>query len=165
MGNKTQKTKILAKEKIAVYTTPQPQPQESNNKKLELLKTVQENLVAQSKSLSTVTRTIVGIVLGTIWAICYKEKHVEIPNIWILSSIIISALFLIVELSHYFCDTRFYHNKSNEIVENGENFNYEEIYQEVQRNSKRSYCFLKTKAILTFILVIIFATGIGCLYH
>ena len=149
------------KDKATVENTGQHQHQESSNI---LLDSVQENFIAQSGTLSTVTRTTTGVILGTLWAICYKNQKIEIPNIWLLLSFITSMFFLVVELLHYLVDSIFYHSKSDEIVESDENTDFDKIYIEVQNHSKCSFCFLKAKAIIVLILCIVYIIGLVNMY-
>lgn len=116
--------------------------QEKNNKQL-LHESIQADFIAQSQSLSNITRTIVGVILGTIWVICYKEREVDIPNGFLLASVIMSIVYFIVELRHYYIDTVFYHNKSDQIVESEGNFDLNKMASEVQKHSKRSFYYQK----------------------
>ncbi len=141
---------------------PQPQPPEKN--KQELHQSIQDDFKAQSATLSTITRAVTGVILGTTWAICYKENAAEIPNFWILLSIIISVIFILVELVHYYVDANFYHGKSDFIVESKGNFDYDTVYNEVHQHSKCSFNFLRIKAGIVFILGIIFIIGICCIF-
>ena len=149
------------KDKATVVNTDQPQHLESSNI---LLDSIQENFIAQSSTLSTITRATTGVILGAILAICYKEQKIEIPNIWLLLSFIASMIFLVVELLHYLVDSIFYHSKSDEIVEGDENTDFDKIYDEVQRHSKYSFYFLISKAIIVLSLCVIFVIGIFKMY-
>lgn len=165
MKIKTQERTTSRKNKTEVSTPIRPRLQENNKIKERLQESIQNNFVAQSQSLSTVSRTIAGVILGTIWVICYKENVVKIPNIWIAISIILSLAFFLVELLHYFIDSLFYHCKSDHIVKSKGDFNYEKIYNSVQDHSKCSFYFLIAKAITTFLLSVVFIVGIGYLYY
>ena len=158
--NKVRKA-TAEKDKATVVNTDQPQHLESSNI---LLDSIQENFTAQSSTLSTITRATTGVILGAILAICYKEQKIEIPNIWLLLSFIASMIFLVVELLHYLVDSIFYHSKSDEIVEGDENTDFDKIYDEVQRHSKYSFCFLISKAIIVLSLCVIFVIGIFMMY-
>lgn len=159
--NKVLKAKTAGKNKAAL-STDQPQPQESS-KKRELLDSVQQDYIAQSNTLSIVNRTITGVILGTIWAICYKENAIKTPNIWLTFSLILSLIFFLIELAHYFTDSRFYHNMSDEMVKSEMNFDYKKKHKEIQRHSKCSYRFLLAKSGVVLLLSIIFVIGICCL--
>lgn len=158
--NKVRKA-TAEKDKATVVNTDQPQHLESSNI---LLDSIQENFIAQSSTLSTITRATTGVILGAILAICYKEQKIEIPNIWLLLSFVASMIFLVVELLHYLVDSIFYHSKSDEIVEGDENTDFDKIYDEVQRHSKYSFCFLISKAIIVLSLCVIFVIGIFKMY-
>ena len=155
--NKDHKELTVEKVRVVKCTIDQLQHPESSNI---LLDSIQGDFIAQSGTLSTVTRTTTGVILGTVWAICYKEQEIEIPNIWLLLSLVVSILFLVVELLHYLFDSIFYHNKSDEIVEGGENIDYNKIYKEVQKHSKCSFRFLKAKAYIVIALCVVFVIGI-----
>lgn len=161
--NKVQKTRIQEKNKAAANSTTPLPPQESNNKQ-ELLEFVQNEYVAQSRTLSNVTRTVAGVLLGTIWAICYKEEEVKIPNIWFAISLILSSAFFVVELLHYFIDSIFYHNKSDLIVKSRGNFDYEKEYGKIQCHSRLSFWFLNIKSVIVLFLCGVFIWGVISLY-
>ena len=163
MTNKVQGTKIQDKKKTTVLSTSQLQPQESSNKQ-ELLEFVQQEFVAQSSTLSIVTRTIAGVILGTIWAICYKENEAKIPNIWLAISLILSLTFFVIELLHYIVDAFFYHNKSDQIVNSCGNIDYKKEYDKIQGHSKYSFWFLMTKSFIVLVLSGIFIWGVISLY-
>lgn len=153
---------------IVENTIVQPQHQENSNDKkykIELLESIQNDFIAQSTSLSNVMRWLAGVVIGTIWAICYREKEVVIPNSGLLLSVIFSITFLIIELCHYWIDSRFYHNKSDQIVNSGGCFDLGMISREVQSHSKISYIFLNLKFFVVLLFSVAFIVGVGNLYH
>ena len=162
--NKDRKELTVEKVKVATCTIDRLQHQESNDKKLALLDTIQGNFIAQSGTLSTVTRTTTGVILGTVWVICYKEQKIEIPNIWLLLSFIASMIFLVVELLHYLVDSVFYYNKSEEIVKSKGNINFNKVDGEVKSHSRCSFSFLISKAIIVLTLCVIFIIGIIKMY-
>ena len=162
-----QKNQIVDTNIIVENSIIPPQHQENSslsNKKL-LHESIQNDYIAQSSSLSKITRLLAGVVIGTIWAICYKEKEVVIPNNWLLISIVSSILFFIIELTHYWTDSIFYHNRSDQIVESGGDFDFEKMMKEVQNNSKKSYRFLNFKAFMALIFSLTFIVGVGMLCY
>ena len=162
MTTKNKTLKVTAeKDRATVVNTDQHQHQESSNI---LLDSVQENFIAQSGTLSTVTRTTTGVILGAIFAICYKEQKTEIPNIWLLLSFVVSMFFLVVEIFHYLVDSVFYYNKSEEIVKSKGNINFNKLDGEVKSHSRCSFCFLISKAVIVLILCVIFIIGIIKMY-
>ena len=161
--NKVRKEIIVGKDKTAVPISDQPQHPESSNGNI-LLDSIQENYIAQSATLSTVTRTTTMVILGTVWAICYNDQKIEIPNIWLLLSLISSMIFLVVEIFHYLVDSVFYYNKSEKIVKSRGNFDFKKVDSDVKNHSKYSFCFLISKAIIVLSLCVIFLIGIIKMY-
>lgn len=160
-----QKTPTMDTTITVENSTDQLQHQENNKNKELLLESIQNDFIAQSRSLSKVTRLLAGVVIGTIWAICYREKEVDFPNNWLLTSIIFSILFFIIELYHYWDDSRFYHKKSDQIVKSNGDFSLRKIKSEVQYHSKKSYCYLNFKFFVALIFSLTFIVGVGKLYH
>lgn len=161
--NKVQKTRTAGKHKVVDINITQPQLQESDKERLH--KFIQQEFIAQSGTLSIVTRTIAGVILGTIWAICYKERVLNIPNDWLKFSIVCAIMFFLVELLHYTVDSYFYHKRSDIIAKEQDKADFAKIHKEVQKHSKCSFHFLMIKALVTFVLSILFVIGIICLYH
>ena len=162
------KTKIQKKTTettvVTSDTTAQPHPQESKPNKLEFHNFIKNEFIAQSQTFSNVTRTIAGVVLGTIWMICYKGENVEIPNSLFVISIILAIFFFLIELAHYYSDTKFYHDKSDDIVKSKGNFIFKNMYNEVQAQSKKSFLCVRIKARLVLLLSIVFILGVIQLY-
>lgn len=158
---KTHRTTTDKDKAVVPPITDRPLHQESSNI---LLDSIQENYKAQSGTLSTVTRATTGVILGCVWAICYKNQKIEIPNIWLLLTFVTSMVFLVVELLHYFVDSWFYYNKSEEIVKSKGNFDFDKVDKETKNHSCCSFYFLMSKAFIVFCLCLIFVTGIIKMY-
>lgn len=162
--NNPQKTITLETDNKVVNSLDPHPLQENKSHKKELLDSIQNNFIAQTQNLSKVSRTIAGVIIGTIWAICYKERTVDIPNGFILTGLIMSLFYFLVELVQYFFDSYYYHNKSDVIVESEGDFDLKNMTKDVQNHSKWSFRFLLLKSVLVFVACLTFIRGVILLY-
>ena len=80
-----------------------------NNKDLQkLLDECQNFHYAQSSKFSTLARTLVFGIIGTIWILSYSTNGFNPSNNCLLWSLIVSFLYLAVDECHYFWDSCFY---------------------------------------------------------
>lgn len=66
---------------------------------------------AQSSKVSQNIRTLVMGIIAIIWVVSYKNGAFELPNTLLVVSLFISFGYLIIDILHYFLDSRFYYNK------------------------------------------------------
>lgn len=124
-----------------------------NNKDLQkLLDECQNFHYAQSSKFSTLARTLVFGIIGTIWILSYSTNRFNPSNNCLLWSLIVSFLYLAVDLCHYFWDSCFYRS---------EYFKFEkekDISEHDSRMSKRSQ--LSYRAIWIKFIIFIFVCGL-----
>ena len=83
-----------------------------NNKDLQkLLDECQNFHYAQSSKFSTLARTLVFGIIGTIWILSYSKDGFTPSNNCLFWSLIVSFLYLAVDLCHYFWDSCFYRSE------------------------------------------------------
>ena len=115
----------------------------------------------QSSKFSSVSRTLVLGILGTIWVITYSEGNLFIPNFWFFSSILLEILFLMVDVIHYYLDSMSYYNESNKLDEyksmDDLNKNHE---PEMDAISKRGHRFIVAKFWILMVAAVLFIIGI-----
>lgn len=146
-------------------TTIQDQHQHLENKKLndkqDLIDSVQENFIAQSHSLTTVSRMIISAIIAIIWAICYsKTSAIIIPNCWILGSLILSIIYFLLEITHYLADSIYYYCKSKNLGKTNLGFNLEQESKKVESHSSWSFSFLCGKVLTAIVSSVVFIIGL-----
>lgn len=107
---------------------------------------------AQSSKFSTLTRTLVFGIIGTIWILSYSTNGFTPSNNCLLWSLIVSFLYLAVDLCHYLGDSCFYRR---------EYFKFEKeknLSEHDKRMSERSR--LSYRAILIKFIIFIFVCGL-----
>lgn len=124
-----------------------------NNKDLQkLLDECQNFHYAQSSKFSTLARTLVFGIIGTIWILSYSTNGFNPSNNCLLWSLIVSFLYLAVDLCHYFWDSCFYRS---------EYFKFEkekDISEHDKRMRERSQ--LSNRAIWVKSIIFIFVCGL-----
>lgn len=117
----------------------------------------------QSSKVSQNIRTLVMGIIAIIWVVSYKDGAFELPNILLVVSLFISFGYLIIDILHYFLDSRFYYNKLISLEKHYGQKVYLKVYnQELIKHSKVSYRWIWTKVIVFAIIAILFIIGMGC---
>ena len=117
-----------------------------------LLDECQSYHYAQSSKFSTLARTLVFGIIGTIWILSYSTNGFNPSNNCLLWSLIVSFLYLAVDLCHYFWDSCFYRS---------EYFKFEkekDISEHDKRMRERSQ--LSNRAIWVKSIIFIFVCGL-----
>ena len=124
-------------------------------------KECQEYHYSQSSKVSTLARTIVYGIIGTLWILIYSDNIYREPCLWIKIALGLSFSYLLMDLAHYFWDScnyrKEYFRLEQERNRDGILHRHEEYMDGV---SKRSFLLLKVKFISVFIISIVFLIGI-----
>ena len=121
------------------------QPSKDNfaEKKQNLLDETQKYMYQQSSKFSSVSRSLILGIIGTIWVLTYTEGKLRVPNNWLLYGLIGGLLFLLVDVIHYFWDSMSYQRElyrlDNYKSQDELNENHENIMDYI---NKRSNSFL-----------------------
>lgn len=117
----------------------------------------------QSGKVSSTSRTIIYSIIGTIWIIIYNSTPHKIEiNSLLVVALIMSFIYLLLDISHYFIDTIRYRRESFRL----DNCRFEPIYnlnrcKEIMDNiAIASFCAVVGKYFLTIITSAIFIFGI-----
>ena len=140
-------------------TTPKSEDLEKEKEKMEDM--VQGFMGSQSGLFSSVSRTLIFGIIGTIWVITYSEHKLTVPNNWLLVSLVMSLLYLLADVGHYFLDAMSYQEETKRIS------GYKSS-EELKANLKdglakingRSVNFIKIKMVLLISTAIIFVIGL-----
>lgn len=137
-----------------------------NNKTLEEQKEERENMVQrfmgdQSGLFSSVSRTLIFGIIGTIWVITYSDNGVNVPNKYLLLSLGMSLVYLLADVSHYYWDTMSYQKESKKIWRYNTS---EELDSELRRGltkiNKRSVNFIRIKWWGLILTALLFSYGL-----
>lgn len=135
--------------------------EELNKRRKELQDELQGFMYQQSSKFSSVSRTLVLGIIGTIWVITYTDKKLSIPNIWLLGSILSGILFLLIDVNHYYWDSMSYHKEAYRLDEYKSldefNKNHE---QKMDAINKRSHRFIVVKFWILMLAAVLFIIGI-----
>lgn len=127
----------------------------------EKLKECQEYHYNQSSKVSSLARTIVYGIIGTLWILIYSDNIYREPCLWIKIALGLSFAYLLLDLAHYFWDSCNYRNEyfrlEQERNRDGILHRHEEY---MDRVSKRSFHILKAKFISVLIISAVFLIGI-----
>ena len=130
-------------------------------RKQELLDETQEFMYNQSSKFSTVSRNLILGIVGTIWILTYSDGKLDIPNGWLLWSLLLAIFFLLVDLIHYFWDTMSYHDELYKLDEYKSQDEIDHIHEpKMDSINKRSHKFIVFKFCMLLITSILFLVGI-----
>ena len=128
-----------------------------NNKDLQkLLDECQNFHYAQSSKFSTLARTLVFGIIGTIWILSYSTNGFNPSNNCLLWSLIVSFLYLAVDVCHYFWDSCFYRSEYFNFEKEKEILKHDERMEE---RARKSFNSLIAKFAILIIICILFIVG------
>ena len=112
---------------------------------------------AQSAKVSQNIRTLVMGIIAIIWVVSYNNGVFELPNLLLIISLFTSFGYLLIDILHYFLDTRFYYNKLISLEKNyGQEMYLTRYNQALIKYSKVSYGWIWAKVIVFAIIAILF---------
>ena len=120
-------------------------------------------MYSQSSKFSSVSRSLVFGMIGTIWVITYTDKTIDLPNYWLLFSLFVCLLFLLADVVHYFWDSMSYQSELYRM----ESYKTQEDLDEKHEKrmdviNNRSHYFIVAKFIILLISALLFFIGIIC---
>lgn len=122
---------------------------------------IQKFMSSQSSNFSSVSRTLMFGIIGTIWVLTYSDGNLEIPNIWLLISLIMSLIYFLADIGHYFLDTMSYQEESKKVWDYSSPKEIEDNVREgLTKINERSVNFIKIKFALLILTAIIFGIGL-----
>lgn len=132
---------------------------EENRKKL--LEETQEYMYSQSSKFSSVSRTLILGIIGTIWVITYSEGKMFFPNFCLALSLVCGLLFLLTDVFHYFLDSISYHKEEYKLEEYKTQKDLDSEHEtKMNHINNRSHGFLIGKFVILMITAIFFAIGL-----
>lgn len=132
----------------------------------DLLASSNKSLYEQSSKVSTISRGMVYAIIATIWAISYKEGIFYFPQGWLLATMCLCGLFILMDLIHYYIDTRFHYKQAQNIFRH-KNLSKESNWEDAlkyAKNAKVSFNFLRAKFYFAIVILVCFVIGIICAF-
>ena len=157
--NKVNKGKLGRKARQGVR---HKKEENSFSKKKEALQDeLQGFMYNQSSKLSSVSRNLIFGILGTIWILTYAEGKLTIPKPQLFYALLISLLFMALDVLHYFMDSISYHRQQYKLdtykIEEELHYIYE---RDMDSINKRSHNFILWKTIVLTLASIMFVWGV-----
>ena len=115
---------------------------------------------SQSSKFSSLARSLVLGVIGTIWVISYTHNGFVLATNWLLASLISSFVYLAIDVIHYFSDACFYRKEYFRFK--GERNNNDAITNHDNRmdgRSRKSFYAIVIKLIMLMIVCVLFLIG------
>lgn len=128
----------------------------------DLLKKCNVALYEQSSKVSTICRGMVYAVIASTWAMLYDNGHFYMPEGIMLWTLGVCALFILVDIVHYFCETCFNYCTSQRVFKEEKQSEpiREKDLKKFVRNSKCSFWFVVSKFALSLFVIVMFACAI-----
>lgn len=140
------------------------QPSKKDNikeKRKNLQDETQDFMYHQSSKFSTVSRSLILGMFGTIWVLTYTDGTLFIPNRFLLCCLIGGLLFLLTDVIHYFWDSMSYHDELYKLDSYSNEKEFDEIHESrMDYISLRSHRFIIAKFIILLLSAIFFAFGL-----
>lgn len=140
---------------------PQPKNDSFKENKEKLQTETQHYMYDQSSKFSSVSRTLIFGIIGTIWVITYSEGMLHIPNYGLLISLIFGLLYMLTDVFHYFLDSVSYHKEIYDLDNYERQEDLDKIHEpKMDKINKRSYLFLIIKFVILIIAAVLFTAGL-----
>jgi len=132
---------------------------QENRKKLQ--DETQSYKYSQSSKFSSVSRSLVFGILGTIWVVIYSDDSIVIPNDWLLYSLFSCLTFLFADVVHYFLDSISYQKELSKLDKYTTQEELDTKHEKKMDSiSKRSHLFIIIKFVILFVACLFFVVGI-----
>lgn len=120
----------------------------------------------QSSKFSNISRSMIYAIIATNWVLLYVGENPKIENLnnWLFSSVILSFIYIFIDVIHYFVDTCRYVVLSRRLYDsNMEISERVSIGRKGMKSiSRYSFYAILGKSAITFITSIVFLIGLIC---
>lgn len=132
---------------------------EENREKLQ--KETQKYKYDQSSKFSSVSRSLIFGIIGTIWVITYSDGNMHIPNWALLFSLLAGLLYLFSDVVHYYSDSISYEKEQNQLDYYKKQEELDNIHEPIMdRINRRSNFFIHFKFAILIVCAIFFIVGL-----
>ncbi len=114
---------------------------------------------SQSSKFSSVSRTLIFGIIGTVWTIILNSEKGSICHPLLTGSLLLSIVYLIFDVQHYYKDSKNYYNRQFELCKATTNADLDDHDIKMDELSKNSQCYVKWKYWLLWLSVITFLIG------
>ena len=108
-----------------------------------------------TSNFSTVARTLMFGIIGTIWIITYTEEGLNFSNPWLFAALSLCLFYFLVDVIHYFCCSMICQSISAKAKDSNTYDEYLKQKRRTEKNNRRSVVFI----VIKFIVLIIAATA------
>ena len=115
---------------------------------------------SQSSKFSSVSRTLILGIIGTIWAIILKSENGSVCHPLLTTSLLLAIAYLVCDVQHYYQDSKNYFERQFQLDKAATNADLERHDSEMDDLSKKSQNYVKWKYRLLRISVMAFILGI-----
>lgn len=116
---------------------------------------------SQSSKVSALSRNIIYGMIGTCWVLIYSNNTFHKPCVGLIITLCLCFAYLLIDLRHYYSDSRSYRNEYFVLDANRTNENILNTHEDKMRQvSKRSYRWLKRKYNATLIIAGVFVISV-----
>lgn len=123
--------------------------------KADLYNESQNEMSDLTSNFSTVARTLMFGIIGTIWIITYTEEGLNFSNPWLFAALSLCLFYFLVDVIHYFCCSMICQSISAKAKDSNTYDEYLKQKRRTEKNSRRSVVFI----VIKFIVLIIAATS------
>ena len=128
--------------------------------KADLYNESQKEMSVLTGNFSTVARTLMFGIIGTIWIITYSEAGLNFSNSWLFAALCLCLFYFLVDVIHYFWSAMIYQNISRKAKECKTFGAYLVQKRRTEKNSCRTVACVVIKFIVLIISAIAFCIGL-----
>ena len=128
--------------------------------KADLYNESQNEMSDLTSNFSTVARTLMFGIIGTIWIITYTEEGLNFSNPWLFAALSLCLFYFLVDVIHYFCCSMICQSISAKAKECNTHDEYLKQKRRTEKNNRRSVVFIVIKFIVLIIAATAFCIGL-----
>ena len=128
--------------------------------KADLYNESQNEMSDLTSNFSTVARTLMFGIIGTIWIITYTEEGLNFSNPWLFAALSLCLFYFLVDVIHYFCCSMICQSISAKAKDSNTYDEYLKQKRRTEKNNRRSVVFIVIKFIVLIIAATAFCIGL-----
>lgn len=128
--------------------------------KADLYNESQNEMSDLTSNFSTVARTLMFGIIGTIWIITYTDEGLNFSNPWLFAALSLCLFYFLVDVIHYFCCSMICQSISVKAKKCNTHDEYLKQKRRTEKNNRRSVVFIVIKFIVLIIAATAFCIGL-----